>query len=183
MAPKDCFLGAVRRRTMICYRNVKISASIAARDRNRSPTAHTMSLTRSLITDQHHPILGQPPADRFATGTAVSLYGPCQGGRVSIGDRSAHLISFVSFFVRSESRFFVPTRTSLALARVEAVKVGRRTNLTTGSAVARPHLDSFEHDGTLWCDRDDDRRGARLRARSIAPQPCIRLGPRTRTMM
>jgi hypothetical protein len=35
------------------------------------------------------------------------------------GDRSAHL-SFVSFFVRSESRFFVPTRTSLALARVEA---------------------------------------------------------------
>jgi len=57
--------------------------------------------------------------------------------------------SFVSFFVRFASRFFVPTRTSLALARAEAVKVGRRTNLTTGSAVARPHLDSFEHDGTL----------------------------------
>src|SRR5712664_2926659 len=62
MAPKDCFLGAVRRRTMICCRNVKISASIAARDRNRSTTAQTMSLTRSLITDQHRPILGQPPA-------------------------------------------------------------------------------------------------------------------------
>ena len=59
------------------------------------------------------------------------------------------IFSFVSFFVRSESRFFVPTRTSLALARAEAVKVGRRTNFTTGSAVARPHLDSFEHDGTL----------------------------------
>jgi hypothetical protein len=84
------------------------------------------------------------------------------------------IFSFVSFFVRSEIRFFVPTRTSFALARAEAVKVGRRTNLTTGSAVARPHRDSFEHDGTLWCDRDDDRRGARLRARSIAPQPCIR---------
>jgi hypothetical protein len=28
-----------------------------------------MSLTRSLITDQHRPILGQPPANRFATGT------------------------------------------------------------------------------------------------------------------
>src|SRR5260370_33933384 len=69
MAPKDRFLGAVRRRTMICCRNVKISASIAARDRNRSTTAHTMSLTRSLITDQHRPILGQPPANRFATGT------------------------------------------------------------------------------------------------------------------
>src|SRR5258708_6349184 len=69
MAPKDCFLGAVRRRTMICCRKVKISASIAARDRNRSATAHTMSLTRSLIADQHRPILGQPPANRFAAGT------------------------------------------------------------------------------------------------------------------
>ena len=68
--PKVCFLGAVRRRTMICCSNVKISALSAARDRNRSPTAHTMSLTRSLITDQHRPILGQPPANRFATGTA-----------------------------------------------------------------------------------------------------------------
>src|SRR5882724_2340097 len=70
MAPKVCFLGAVRRRTMICCRNVKISASIAARDRNRSTTAQTMSLTRSLITEQHRPILGQPPVNRFATGTA-----------------------------------------------------------------------------------------------------------------
>src|SRR4030081_1687389 len=69
MAPKDCFLGGVRRRTLICCRNVKISASIAARDRSRSTTAQTMSLTRSLITDQHRPILGQPPANRFATGT------------------------------------------------------------------------------------------------------------------
>src|ERR1700756_4062417 len=73
MAPKDCFLGAVRRRTMICCRNVRISASIAARDRNRSTTAHTMSLIRYLITDQHRPILGQPPANRFATGTRGSV--------------------------------------------------------------------------------------------------------------
>src|SRR6266478_848287 len=76
MAPKDCFLGAVRRRTMICCRNVKISASIAARDRNRSTTAQTMSLTRSLITDQHRPILGQPLAIRFATGTGVCVENP-----------------------------------------------------------------------------------------------------------
>src|SRR6476660_5622300 len=69
MAPKVCFLGAVRRRTMICCRNVKISASSAARDRNRSTTAQTMSLKRYLITDQHRPILGQPPVNRFATGT------------------------------------------------------------------------------------------------------------------
>jgi ATP-dependent exoDNAse (exonuclease V) alpha subunit len=34
-----------------------------------------MSLTRSLITDQHRPILGQPPANRFATGTGIeSVY-------------------------------------------------------------------------------------------------------------
>ena len=59
MAPKVCFLGAVRRRTMICCRNVKISASSAARDRNRSTTAQTMSLKRSLITEQHRPILDQ----------------------------------------------------------------------------------------------------------------------------
>src|ERR1700730_4615203 len=72
MAPKDCFLGVVRRRTIICCRNVKISASIAARDRNRSTIAQTMSLTRSLITDQHRPILGQPLAIRFATGTGIS---------------------------------------------------------------------------------------------------------------
>src|ERR1700722_11872448 len=71
MAPKVCFLGAVRRRTMICCRNVKISASSAARDRNRSTTGQTMSLKRYLITDQHRPILGQPPVNRFATGTPV----------------------------------------------------------------------------------------------------------------
>jgi hypothetical protein len=34
-----------------------------------------MSLTRSLITDQHRPILGQPPANRFATGTAPQQAG------------------------------------------------------------------------------------------------------------
>src|ERR1700676_3375775 len=43
----------------------------------------------------------------LATPPAVSLYGLCQGG-VSIGDRSAHLFSFVSFFVRSESPFLRP---------------------------------------------------------------------------
>src|SRR6266851_1859702 len=36
-----------------------------------------------------------------------ALYGLCQGG-VSLGDRSAHLFSFVSFFVRSESPFLRP---------------------------------------------------------------------------
>jgi hypothetical protein len=49
MGLKVCFLGAVRRRTLICWRNVRISASSAAHDRNRSTTIQTMSLTRSLI--------------------------------------------------------------------------------------------------------------------------------------
>ena len=59
MALKVCFLGAVRRRTFICCRNVRISASSAARDRNRSKTIQTMSLTRALIPKQHRPILDQ----------------------------------------------------------------------------------------------------------------------------
>src|ERR1700722_18558542 len=59
MALKVCFLGAVRRRTFICCRNIQVSASSAARDRSRSPTIQTMSLTRSLIQQQHRPILNQ----------------------------------------------------------------------------------------------------------------------------
>jgi hypothetical protein len=57
--------------------------------------------------------------------------------------------SFISFFVRSESRSFVPTRASPMSSRAGAVKVGRRTNLAACSALARPYLDSSEHDGTL----------------------------------
>src|SRR6478672_3648652 len=59
MALKVCLLEAVRRRTFICCRNIQISASSAARDRIRSTTIQTMSLTRSLITQQHRPILDQ----------------------------------------------------------------------------------------------------------------------------
>jgi hypothetical protein len=59
MALKVCFLGAVRRRTFICCRNVQISISSAARDRNGSATIQPMSLTRALIPQQHRPILDQ----------------------------------------------------------------------------------------------------------------------------
>src|SRR5258708_29669851 len=92
MAPKDCFLGVVRRRTIICCRNVKISASIPARDRNRSTTAQTMSLKRSLITDQHRPILGQPPAIRFATGTGGIR---SRGRWQTAGDQITHQLASV----------------------------------------------------------------------------------------
>jgi hypothetical protein len=46
-----------------------------------------------------------------------------------------------------KARFFVPTRTSLTSARAGAVKVRRHTNLA--ACATRPHLDGFEHDGTL----------------------------------
>src|SRR3977135_3553085 len=59
MELKVCCLGAVRLRTFICCRNVRISASSAAHDRNRSAIIQTMSLTRSLIPQQHRPILDQ----------------------------------------------------------------------------------------------------------------------------
>src|SRR5271169_5955104 len=48
-----------------------------------------------------------------------------------------------------ESRFFAPTRSITKPARAGAVKVGRRPNLAAYSALARPHLDCSEHDGTL----------------------------------
>ena len=70
-------------------------------------------------------------------------------------------------FVRLGDHPFIPTRASLT-------SVGRRTNLAACSAFARPHLDSFEHDGTL------DAIGMTIRGEpafgrgSIAPQPCIR---------
>jgi hypothetical protein len=38
---------------------------------------------------------------------------------------------------------------SLTSSRAGAVKVGRRANLAACSELARPYLDSFEHDGTL----------------------------------
>jgi hypothetical protein len=97
----------------------------------------------------------------------------------------AHLFSFVSFFVRSESpfllslfdlkaRFFIPTRALLTPARAGAVKVGRRANLATCIALARPHLDGFEHDGPLGVVGITVRGEPAFGRGSIAPQPCIR---------
>jgi hypothetical protein len=72
---------------------------------------------------------------------------------------------------------------SLTPARGGAVKVGRRTNLAACSSLARPHLDGFEHNGTAWCGRDDDQRGARFRARFNRATTLYSVGPRTQTMM
>src|SRR3984893_3833523 len=89
----------------------------------------------------------------------------CQG--VSARRRT----SFISFFVRSESRSFVPTRASPMSSRARAVKVGRRTNLAACSALARPYLDSSEHDGTLGVVGMAIRGELAFGRGSIAPQP------------
>ena len=88
--------------------------------------------------------------------------------------RAANLCpSSVSLF-DLKARFFVPTRTSLAPSRAEAVKVGRRTNLATGPPVTRPHLDSFEHDGTFGAIGMTIRGEPAFGRGLVAPQPCIR---------
>src|SRR6266853_3418683 len=73
-----------------------------------------------------------------------------------------------------ESRFFAPTRCIAKPAREGAVKVGRRSNLASYCALARPHLDSFEHGRTVGAVGMTIR-GEPLSGRgSIAPRPCIR---------
>jgi DNA invertase Pin-like site-specific DNA recombinase len=89
MAQKVCFLGAVRRRTFICCRNIQISTWSAARDRNRSATIQTMSLTRSLITQQHRPILDQLLV-RLSLRQGQLVYDVSRWGRFQDVDESAH---------------------------------------------------------------------------------------------
>jgi len=97
--------------------------------------------------------------------------------------RAENLSSFVSFFVRSQSPFPRPDRGSLTPSRAGAVKVGRRAKLAACSELARPYLDSFEHDGTLGAIGMTIRGGARLRARISRATTLYSVGPRTRTMM
>jgi hypothetical protein len=86
---------------------------------------------------------------------------------------STHVFSSVSLF-DLKARFFIPTRSSAKPSRAGAVKVGRRTNLSTCFALARPYLDSFEHDGTLGAVGMTIRGELAFGRGSIAPQPCIR---------
>jgi hypothetical protein len=73
----------------------------------------------------------------------------CWGG-VAHAAAGATLSAFlVSFFVRPEDRFFVPTCACSRTARADAVKAGRRCAAAARSAVARPRLDGGEHGVTL----------------------------------
>jgi len=72
-----------------------------------------------------------------------------------MGFRESSAYFSVSLFVIQvslfdpEARFFAPTHKFQMLSRAGAVKVGRRSNATTRSIIARPYLDSPEHDGKL----------------------------------
>ena len=101
----------------------------------------------------------------------VSLYGAFFVKEFA--ERQICCLSSVSLF-DLKARFFVPTRGSLTSSRAGAVKVGRRANLAACSELARPRLDSFEHDGML-CAIGMTIRGEPAFGRgSVAPQPCIR---------
>src|SRR6266852_3464122 len=98
----------------------------------------------------HYPasslLQGSPPLSGASVLSASRLepLAPCMGLFLSRSfGTPAHLLSFISFFVRSESRSFVPTRSSARPSRAGAVKVGRRPNLSTCFALTRPHLDGF----------------------------------------
>src|SRR6266404_453231 len=81
---------------------------------------------------------------------------PCMGSLLSSGLRAAIFLAFlIGFFVRPGIPFL-------------------RSNLASYCALARPHLDSFEHDRTVGAVGMTIR-GEPLSGRgSNAPRPCIR---------
>ena len=91
----------------------------------------------------------------------------------SLPERQIFCPSSVSLF-DLKARFFVPTRGSLTSSRAGAVKVGRRADLAACSELARPYLDSSEHDGTLGAIGMTIRGEPAFGRGSVAPQPCIR---------
>ncbi len=93
--------------------------------------------------------------------------------------RASNLLSFVSFFVsffvRSQSPFLRPDpRFADVVARRSCQGWPSHQPFPTSSAVARPHLDSFEHDGTLGAIGMTIRGEPAFGRGSVAPQPCIR---------
>ena len=129
------------------------------------------------------PCLTGSSPDFSATFTTMA----CMGFSLSSGFRAAISLScFLDRFLCSIWNPVSSPRPALLQkpTRAGAVKVGRRTNLSTPSALARPYLDSSEHGGTLDAVGMTIRGGARFRSRgSIAPHPCMRWIQGIRTMM
>ena len=99
---------------------------------------------------------------------------PCMGPFLSRSfGRAAHPLSFVGFFVRSGSPFLRPDP---RFAHVDAQELSRLAVAPTlqHSALSRPYLDGFEHDGTFGAVGMTIRGEPAFGRGSIAPQPCIR---------
>jgi len=102
----------------------------------------------------------QERADSPATPATENLV----WGLGSQAENSRHAIFFlnpISLF-DLKAHFFVPTRNIQTLSRAGAVKVGRRSDISSCSDAARPHLDSSEHGSTLVVIGMTRSRGARL---------------------
>src|SRR5882724_2050222 len=134
-------------------------------------------------------------AFRLSTTTvSMSLAGSCFSSESAPGPlygaffvkefaRAANLLSFVSFFVRSQSPFLRPDpRFADVVARrsCQGWPPRQPCGMLRACQAIPLQLRARRHAG---CDRDDDQRGARFRARISRAATLYSVGPRTRTMM
>src|SRR4249920_289729 len=115
-----------------------------------------MAMTRPLrstsITPASSLLQGSPPLSGASVLSASRLepLAPCMGFCLSRSfGTPAHLLSFISFFVRSESPFLRPDPRFAYVGARRSCQGWPSHHLAACSAFTRPHLDSFEHDGTL----------------------------------
>ena len=110
------------------------------------------SLRSTSITPASSLLQGSPPLSGASVLSASRLepLAPCMGLCLSRSfGTPAHLLSFVSFFVRSESPFLRPDPRFAYVGALRSCQGWPSHHLAACSAFTRPHLDSFEHDGTL----------------------------------
>jgi len=111
---------------------------------------------------------------------------PCMGSLLSSSLRATIFLSrFIDRFLCSTWNPVSSPRPAVLQSRraQEQSRLAVAPNLASYCALARPHLDGFEHDGTAWCGRDDDQRGARFPGADQSRHDLVSGGSRTRTMM
>ena len=172
MRPRDLQIAegvirASRSRRLLAFRNVGCTASLCDAGRGAAPalpagardfrfrwkSSHAANITATAEFDPYVwsgravQEVCRPWLMRSCINVSGLVWGFfCQGVLGGV----MHLLSFVGFFVRSERPFlrprpaFRPRRRAQGLSRLAV-----RTNLAACSALARPHLDGSEHDGTL----------------------------------